>query len=127
MHEIEDKVIEKMRNAGVFEMPDFEVSISSAIAETNIFMVLHMEKGGLIPISGFPRNLLKDYPGNLRCDSHLLEDLTANEIASRHISKEKEATERLKSPKHGCVSNIPRFSPSDRGKSRGFQMEIKIR
>jgi hypothetical protein len=71
VHEIEDKVIEKMRNLGVFEMPDFEISISSAIAETNIFMVLHMEKGGLIPISGFPRNLLRDYPGNLRRDSPL--------------------------------------------------------
>ncbi|CZR56868.1 uncharacterized protein PAC_06757 [Phialocephala subalpina] len=29
-------------------------------------MVLHMEKGGLIPIGGFPRNLLKDYPGTYR-------------------------------------------------------------
>ncbi|KAI1422633.1 hypothetical protein F5Y12DRAFT_799440 [Xylaria sp. FL1777] len=66
VHEIQENVIEGMRNSGKFEMPPFEISISSAIAETDILMALHMRKEGIIPIGGFPRNLLKDYPDTYR-------------------------------------------------------------
>ncbi|KAI0974552.1 hypothetical protein F4678DRAFT_458515 [Xylaria arbuscula] len=66
MHEIQEGVIDEMRKYGKFEMPPLEISISSAIAETEILMVLHMRKGGLIPIGGFPRSLLKDYPDTYR-------------------------------------------------------------
>lgn len=63
IHQIEEETILEMRKSGKFNMPPFDITISSAAAETNILMVLHVRKRGLIPISGFPRCLLKDYPG----------------------------------------------------------------
>jgi hypothetical protein len=61
--EMTQDVIDNMQNFGRFEMPPIEITITSEAAETYIFMLLHHGKGGQIPISGFPRNLLKDFPG----------------------------------------------------------------
>ena len=60
---IDEHVFCEMVKSGRFEMPPLEISISSAIAETHVLMMTHIQEGGLFPIGGFPRNLLKDYPG----------------------------------------------------------------
>ncbi|KAF2680909.1 FabD/lysophospholipase-like protein [Lentithecium fluviatile CBS 122367] len=62
VHELTQDVIDEMKDSGRFGMPPFSITITSEAAETNIFMLLHSGEGGQIPIGGFPRNLLKDFP-----------------------------------------------------------------
>lgn len=70
VHYLDQNVIDNMRESGLFAMSPIKISITSEAAETNIFMLLHSKEGGQIPISGFPRNLLKDFPGT--CIARLL-------------------------------------------------------
>ena len=60
---IEENVLERMTKSGIFDIGPIKVMISSEPAETEILICLGRNSDRLTPISGFPRQLHKDYPG----------------------------------------------------------------